>query len=160
MSTVITFSMDSTEISDLQSKKIGRNSRGGPIYLGDGDAFKNTVSKILKKFMDETYDWLMIEGTGVAGGQTPKGGVPVWQGDPSKTTFYPGALRDAHNKESNGQLNKAITVNNYLFYAPAVINGHARAAPNRYHERALKKALESGVWDDLMEEAITKGAVD
>lgn len=113
-------------------------------------SFELTVDKILKKMMDSTYEHLMEEGVGTAknGGtkfNTPKGGVPVWQGDPSKTTYYPGALRDAHNKEEDGAMHKAITVNGYLFYAPAVINGHSRSPPNKYHERALNKTLKEDI---------------
>lgn len=145
--TVIRYSLESEK--PMHYEDIGK-------VLGSGDAFKYAIDKILRKLRDETYEWLMIEGTGVAGGATPKGGVPVWQGDPSKTTFYPGALRDAHNKESDGNLRKAITVNNYLFYAPAVINGHARAAPNKYHERALQKARDNSDFQAWLDEYTAK----
>lgn len=107
---------------------------------------KKEINTILNKMMDDTYENLMKEGVGTFGGnKDPSGGVPVWKGEPSKTTYYPGALRDAHNKESNGLEYKAITVNNYLFYAPAVINGHGKSVPNRYHERALNETLKKEI---------------
>lgn len=139
-------------MSIVKQVTLGENYKDFKLFHINESGMNSYISGVLEEIRDKCYDEIMKEGVGTAGGNTPSGGAPVWQGDPEKTTYYPGALRDAHNKESDGALHKAITVNNYMFYAPAVINGHSKAPPNRYHERALAATNHQGIIDKHLKE--------
>lgn len=113
-------------------------------------------SDILEDIADDVYENIMKEGVGVYGGTNPSGGAPVWIGDPKRTTYYPGALKESHNKNYERKDLKKITINRSIFYVDAVINGHDKVKPNPYHKRALDTTIKSGVVNEIIQKNFEK----
>ena len=127
---------------------------------------QRTFEKILANAVKETSDELLrniqAEGVGVANGQTPSGGAPVWQGDPKLDHNYPGFLRDTHYIEQRSWNYSEIKT--YADYVNYVINGHiigwsdgmVSIPPNPYHKRAYDKLIREKKADKILEDKLRK----
>ena len=128
----------------------------------DSKTYERIRQKVLDESSKEALNYVQEEGVGVAGGKTPKGGAPVWKGNPKMTTFYPGALRGSHHIDRRNKDNYYIWT--WAFYAPYVINGHTVGwyrrnqkvlnrrrtgkkfiKPNPYNKRAVDKLKRNRV---------------
>ena len=133
--------------------------------------YQNIKKKVLEEASREALKYIQEDGVGVAGGKKPKGGAPVWQGDPKMTTFYPGALKDSHHIDSRNKDNYYIWT--WAFYAPYVINGHTvgmyrrnqkvlnkrrkgmkNIPPNPYNKRAVDKLKRNRVINKSFRRAV------
>ena len=124
--------------------------------------FEKILANTVKGASDELLKNIQAEGIGVANGQTPSGGAPVWQGDPKLDHNYPGFLRDTHYIEQRSWNYSEIKT--YADYVNYVINGHiigwsdgmVNIPPNPYHKRAFDKLSREKKVEKILEDNLKK----
>ena len=142
----------------------------------DAETYKKISQKVLEDASKEALNYINEDSVGVAGDKTPKGGAPVWQGDPKMTTYYPGALKTSHHIDSRNKDNYYIWT--WAFYAPYVINGHTVGwyrrnqkvlnkrrtgakfiKPNPYNKRAVDKLIRKKVINKSFRKAVKEAGL-
>lgn len=116
----------------------------------DSSLYLKLAEKLVDELSKDMYNNIQKEGVGVAGGQEPSGGAPVWQGDPSQTTYYPGYLKEHHQLNNIGLYERTITSS--AWYTRFVIYGHGSVRPNPYPKRAVDNTLRKNITKKIANE--------
>lgn len=136
----------------------------------NNSVFEQLCRTLLDEVSEEVYMNIMDSGVGVAGGRTPSGGSPVYQGKKSYSQPPAGSLLRSHYIDKaerdtyhiKGGVWDTSGVNREdKFYIDDVINGNSKFGPNPYHERAVDKAKKdqiiSKAWSKAMDKVLPDG---
>lgn len=113
----------------------------------NSNTMKRVMHQSFDEFSEDVYWNIMDSGIGVAGGNTPTKGSPVYQKPKFSHQPPAGSLLRSHFLEKNGNINyiKGGVYDNGYNYLNAVINGTSKFPANPYHKRSIDKSKRNMV---------------
>lgn len=130
----------------------------------EGSWMKNRTTNLVDGVANKCLWNIQEYGFGSAGGNTPSGGSPIWQGKIWEKGHYRGYLSESHYIKKNGYNNAQIVTSADFVWG--VIEGYSTNwfdsdmnpvifPENRYHKRAVDNMYKDNtigtIWNNIMD---------